>query len=215
MIKKNFCANLLFVASALCAGLMTMLPAQAALVTTTVNGTVSLADSSNPFGLEIGDTVTAVTTYDNAGISAVGDDSIEIDSNPSFSLTITLGSFTYTETDDDTFGSGFPLLQFLDGALMGIDFRHTEFSFGQFPNLHVGSFTPTNSTIHSNFFLDEHDQSNIFVNILLEGSWDFANALTVPVNTAVPEPGTWLLLSAGFIGLLGFNGFDKRRKHRV
>lgn len=216
MSKKNFRANLLFLALTLSAGLIIILPAQAALVTTTVNGTVNLADPSNPFGLGIGDTATAVTTYDNAGIPAVGDSSIEVDSSSAFSLTITLGSFTFTATDDNQFGNGFPLLQFLDDALIGIDFSRTDFALGPFPNLHVGSFTPPLSTIHSNFYLDEHNLSdNTFVKTLLEGSWDFANARTVPVATAVPEPSTWLLLSAGLIGLLGFNSLQKRRSQQI
>lgn len=179
--------------------------AYAVPVTTTVQGVVEIADASNPFGLSVGDVVTAVGTYDDGSIPAVGASNIEFDSDPSFSLTITLGNFTFEASDDDDFGAGFPRFQFSDGALTGIEFERDGFAFGGFTDLTLGEFAG-----QAEWFLEDNIGA---VEVLLEGVWDFGNAVTVPVDrvVAVSEPGSLLLFAAGFIGLCGYS----RRRHRL
>ncbi|GAB4568190.1 MAG: hypothetical protein Tsb0017_28510 [Geothermobacteraceae bacterium] len=181
--------------------------AQAILVTTTVSGSVDFADASNPFGLTTADSVTAVATYDDSGIPTAAPFTLAIDSDPGFALTITLGSFVFQETDDDLFGSGAPRLEFNNGALVGISFEIDGFPFGIFPDLIVGSFD--NDT---RWFLDEFVAGGAD-NTLLEGTWDFANAVTLPndVSVSLPEPATWLILASGLLGLVGMTRRASRR----
>lgn len=187
-------------------GLFSISPAAYAVpVTTTVQGIVEVADTNNPFGLSVGDIVTAVGSYDDSGVSAVGASSLAFDSEPSFSLTITLGNFTFEASDDDDFGSGFPRFQFSDGALTGIEFERDGFAFGGFTDLTLGEFA--GQTL---WFLEDNVGA---VEVLLEGTWDFDNAVTVPddVVVVVSEPGALLLFATGFMGLLGVSRRRCRR----
>lgn len=191
MIKKS----LYFCALVLGLGIFHPLTAQAIPVTTTVPGSVDVADASNPFGLTTSDMVSAVAVYDDGTIPGAGAFNLPIDSDPTFSLTITLGSFVFTETDDTSFGSGFPRLVFNNGSLVGINFKIDGFAFGAFADLIVGSFGPQESL----WFLDDFTSGDT----LLEGAWDFANAVTEPnATTDVPEPDTWPLFAGGLMGLL-------------
>ena len=181
--------------------------AEAVPVTTTITGSVDSADAGNPFDLAVGDMVTAVAVYDDGGIPAAGAFTLAIDSDPSFALTITLGSFIFQESDDDLFGSGAPRLEFNDGALVGIEFEIDGFPLGAFPDLIVGAFD--NNT---RWFLDEF-VSGAPDNALLDGTWDFANAVTVPdVVAAIPEPTTFLLFAGGLVGLAGMTGKARRKR---
>ena len=198
---------------AICIGVgfefLMVLPAQAVSVTTTVNGVMDIAQIGNPFGLSVGDSVTAEAVYDDAGIPDTGVVILNVDSNPRYSLTITFGSFTFEETDVDSFGLGFPKLQFLNGSLQGFDFSLRQLALGGFPFLQVGVFGSIileNITIYDQFFVNDISQEDVF----LEGTWDFSHAQTVP-SEAIPEPSTWLLFGTGFMGLLGYNRVPQRR----
>ena len=179
-------------------GLLTSGPALAVPVTTTISGSVDFADPSNPFNLAVGDPVTAVAVYDDSVVPAAGSFDLEFDSAPSFSLTVTLGDFSFVEADVDDFGSGFPILEFFNGDPVGLFFAIDGFAFGAFDDLRLeedGGGTA--------WFLDEVLPGPD--NILLEGSWDIANAVTVPndVTTDVPEPAAWLLFAGGLAALTG------------
>ena len=210
MSKSSLFRNVWSVGVSVSLGLLIVASAQAMSVTTTVNGMVTLADINNPFGLMAGDAVTAVAQYDDAGIPATGAFALDLDSNPAFSLIITLGSFVFEETDDDRFATGFPQLQFLNGDILGINFTRNQFAFGAFSFLGVessGAFTLENITFHDQFSLNDLANENV----LLEGPWDFPNAVTVPTNgNPIPEPGTWLLFGTGIIGLFGYKKLKKR-----
>lgn len=181
-------------------GLIPITPALAVPVTTTVSGSVDFA-AANPFGLTTSDSVSAVAVYDDSIVPGAGAFDLAIDSDPTFSLTITLGLFVFQETDDSFFGSGFPALNFSNGNLVGIDFGITSFAFGAFPDLEVGRIPPQNER----WFVDDFQNFPPAVT-LLEGTWDFANAVTVPVNTnvPVPEPASWPLLASALAGLFIF-----------
>ena len=191
-------------------GLTIAAPAQAVLVTTTIEGSVDLADASNPFGLTVGDTVTAVAIYDDTGIPALGTSDVLFNSGSGNSLTITFGSFEFEEEDDDAFLLTFPRLEFTNGAPSGLDFEIDGFSLPGFTDLTLGEFSS-----ETRWFLDDNVGP---VEVLLEGTWDFANAVTVPVDDpgpgpiAVSEPGSWMLLATGFAGLLGFARQRRRRE---
>ncbi len=190
-------------------GLMMAAPAQAVLVTTTVEGNVDFAVAGNPFGLAVGDTVTAVAVYDDAGIPAAGPFDVLFNSGSGNSLTITFGSFEFEEEDDDAFLGTFPRLEFTNAAPSGLDFEIDGFSLPGFADLTLGEFSS-----ETRWFLDDNVGSP---QVLLEGTWDFANAVTVPVNDPGPgpmvvsEPGSWMLLATGFLGLIGFARRQRRR----
>jgi len=173
--------------------------AHAVPVTTTIMGSVDVADASNPFGLTTADGVTAVAVYDDSLVPAAGSFNLLIDSDAAFSLTITFGSFTFAETDDDGFGSGFPQLRFLDGNLIGLEFEIDGFSLAGFADLTLSDFST-----QTRWALDDNLGP---VETLLEGTWDFDNAVTVPNDVVgeVPEPATWLLFAGGLIGLAGIS----------
>ena len=182
-------------------------PAHAVLVQTTVTGTVDVAEATNPFGLSVGDTATAVAVYDDALVDPADPAFVlAIDSDPAFSLTIDFNTFTFTENLDSDFGSGFPFLTFNLGDISGIDFEISEWVFGGFTALEFGSFAAG-----TRFFLDDLDPNAPTV-VLLEGTWDLENSVTVPFSSQVPEPHTVLLFSAGLIGL---RYAKKRRTNRT
>jgi len=197
-MKNFFLSALQNIALALILVLFFVGTTRAAPVSTTVQGTISSADASNPFGLNGGDTVTATATYDDSVIPNSGNFFLELDStsNPLLTLTITLGSYTYQEIDDADLGFGGPELLFTDGLLSSIGFFHDNFSFGGITGLESGLGTTANS-----FFVDNViNPLNPLTNIsLLEGTWEFTSAQTTPI----PAPGTWLLFIS-FIGLTRF-----------
>lgn len=176
----------------------TAAPANAVLVETTVTGIVELAEPTNPFGLSVGDFVTAVTVYDDALLTGVGVEMVEIDSDPLFSLTIEFGAFTFTEDLDSDFGTGKPELNFDGGELSGIDIEIDPLVFGGFLDLTLGSFDADRQ-----FFLDDNNPPPGGAVALLEGRWSFDSAVTVPVGGPPPvptsEPMTMLMLGAGLI----------------
>lgn len=161
-------------------------PAAAALVRTTVTGDVTLAEAGNPLGLGVGDAVTAVAVYDDALVDPTDPlDTLLILSDPRFSLTITLGSFTYTQALE-SFPPGFPDLLFVDGTLDGIRFSVNPLALGAFTNLRLTDFEGGRAA-----GLDQLDAGGSFVRPLVEARWSFDSAVTTPLPAAA-----WLLSGA-------------------
>ncbi len=197
-MKNFFLSALQNIALALILVLFFVGTTRAAPVSTTVQGTISSADASNPFGLNRGDTVIAIATYDDSVIPNSGDFYLELDStsNPLLTLTITLGSYIFQEIDDADLGFGGPELLFSGGLLSSIGFFHDNFSFGGITGLESGLGTTPNSFFVDNVINPSDPSTNIS---LLEGTWDFTSAQTTPI----PAPSTWLLI----ISLLGLTRF--------
>lgn len=135
----------------------------------------------------VGDTFTGQVTYDDQLLTGTGTELVD-----PFSGLVSL-SFAYVDADrsspatyteaDDAIGSGFPVLTFVDGELIGLDysveitsdvgfqFREEPFASGDF-----GFFTDNFATFEFN-----------------TGTVAFA---TTPPSTSVPEPAILLGLAA-------------------
>lgn len=177
-------------------------PVNAVLVSTDFSGTVTLDNAGdNPFGLANGDSISGSAIYDDAAIVGTSaNEFFDINAQAGWSFSITLGSFTFTDSDvtDPTFTAFF----FDMGTFDGIEFFVEPITIGTFRDLLIEDFDGGRS-----LFVEEF--SGLNPEVYLEADWDFANASTpVAVNVAVPEPTTLALLGIGLAGL----GFSKRRK---
>lgn len=158
---------------------------QATLVGTSLQGTVTLDNAgNNPFGLTTGDTVSASAIYDDVLVVGTSpDEQIFIDGLADWKFSITLGTFSFTQTDvtDPTFTSFYYDM----GRLDGISFFIDPITIGGFNDLVIEDFNGGTS-----LFVEHISGSPVY----LELDWDFVNA-TQPAP--VPLPGAvWLFLSA-------------------
>lgn len=158
--------------------------AQAAMVNFTLTGSVVYADAGNGFGLNFGDPVTVVGTFDDSVLSG-GTGSVDFSGVPGNSFSITAGSYSFTEADDIT-GGVYPSLSLNGGLFDDFNFLADIGSFGYFDS-QLGYF--------------DGDDDNYG---LISGTWvDFSmTPVVVPVPAAV-----WLLGS----GLLGLMGIARRK----
>jgi len=98
--------------------------AQAALVNFTLSGTVDGADVS-PYGLNIGDTITASGVFDNSALSS---SPYTVNFNSGNTLSITAGSLILNQTQDE---GGSPRFEFDSlGNLIGVNFYSASFDSG-------------------------------------------------------------------------------------
>lgn len=164
-----------------CLTLLVATGAKAALVNFEVFGTVDFVDESgNIYALSIGDSVSATGMFDDSGLAG-GSGTIDF-TDPGNSISLNIGSRTFTESDD----GGTPSLTLDTGAMTDLDFLASEQdAFGQ--------------SVLFSFFTTFQGTDN------LVGSWDGASFSMTPV----PVPAAvWLFGS----GLLGLAGIARRRR---
>ena len=152
--------------------------AQAALVNYTITGDVILGDRPsgwNAFGLTAGDTITATGIFDDSVLTS-GSGTILFDSASGNSMTLTVGSQTFTASDDDRFLSGSPSIT-LDGfGLLGFD------------------YLASTSEYFSSYLTGFDDGDSLY------GEWQTTVAIS-----PVPVPAALWLFGSGLIGLIGIS----------
>ena len=165
--------------------------AQAAMVKTSFTGEVTEDNNgTNPFGLFNGEEISGYAIYDDAEvIGTSADEDLFVDDYTGWDFSITLGTFTFTQSDvtDPTYTS----FWFNMGDLDGIEFFIDPIYVGIYLNLLIEDFDAGRR-----LFVEDADSGDP---VYLEAVWDFENATTAPV----PIPGTLLLLSAGLLGVVG------------
>jgi hypothetical protein len=162
--------------------------AQAAMVNFTLTGTVVFADAGNLFGLNGGDAVSVVGSFDDS-VLTLGTGTVLFDAfNTGNTFNVTTGDFSFTEMNDIDYAiGGRPFLNLISGSLDNFDFLANIGAFGFFDS-QVGFF--------------DGDDDNFGA---ISGTWDSFEMTVIPVPAAV-----WLL-GSGLLGLVGI----ARRKARA
>ncbi|BAU50047.1 hypothetical protein SVA_3511 [Sulfurifustis variabilis] len=97
--------------------------AWSATIAINITGSIDFIDTAYGGALTLSSPINGVFVAD--GVSGTGFEAIALDLPPS-GLTLNFGPYTFYETDDDLYGSGFPLAYFNDGAAVGLDFYRTD-----------------------------------------------------------------------------------------
>lgn len=177
--------------SALIAGLLLLLctgGAQAALVSFTLNGTVD-GSFGSPYGLNIGDTITASGLFDNTAIAPSPYTVYFDQSHSDNTLSITAGSLTLNQTQDDAYTlGGSPRFEFDSlGNLIGVNFNSLPFSSGAL-----------------SFYAEGINFDAV------TGVWNATSFSMTPV----PVPAAVWLLGSGLVGLVGVAHRRKRGQRK-
>ena len=162
--------------------------AQAALVNFTLSGTVD-GSFGNPYGLNLGDTITASGVFDNSAISSSPYTVYFDQSHSGNTLSITAGSLVLDQTQDDAYIlGGSPRFEFNSlGNLIGVNFNSLPFSSGAL-----------------SFYAEDINFDAV------TGVWD-ANSFSM-TPTPVPVPAAVWLLGSGLMSLVGV---ARRRRGRA
>ncbi len=193
-------------ASFLCLLLLSVGSAQAAMVNFSLTGQITIAETSNPFNLLVGDEVIATGVFDDSSNiydPTPGSGLSYIDFSTSYNnLQITIGSVSYTDSDDILSA---PVLYFLDNIdgssyLDGFTFRaeRPEDSF---------SSTGENDFLFNGGLLDINNY--IIDGTYIDGQWDAGSFVT---TAAVPVPAAAWLFGSGLAFLTGLIGKRKNKR---
>ena len=125
---------------------------------------------ANPFGLHVGDTITAKASFDDSLIKTYGTSLIDFD-RPDIEMFITVGNTIYSDADDF---SGGAWLYFYNGNFDGLSYSSNDREFDS-----------------SNFCCD-------FYGYDFDGQWTSMEVSAVPVPAAVWLFGSGLIGLVGF-----------------
>jgi len=159
--------------------LMGVNSAQAALVNYTITGDVIFGDEDfpNAFGLTAAETITATGVFDDSVLTS-GSGTVLFNSGSGNSMTLFVGSETFTASNDDRYTSGFPSITMTNFSLDDFDFLAVIGSNG----------APADFSSFFNGF-DDFDA--------LYGEW----RTTVEIS-AVPVPAALWLFGSGLMALV-------------
>lgn len=164
--------------------------AQATVVSFTLTGDITYADSGNGFGLTTTDFVTVSGTFeDDNNVLLGGVGTVYFDGSvPGNTFTINAGNYKYYNTDDDLYGFGTPNLVFNGDPIPFLDFWHSG------STVFFTSYNPDPPSGPAAFFDGDDGTAAIGT---MSGKW------TQFEMTAVPVPAAVWLLGSGLLGLVG------------
>lgn len=149
--------------------------AWSALVTMNIIGTIDSIDPAYSGALTLSSTVSGQVVYDDTLLTGTGAEEIALDSDPSFGMTFNLGPYSFDKTDDADFGTGFPVVNFMNGVATGLQLYVLDGEPGM-------DLFATGSTFSLYDYVDGQDD--------LLGSLSFVPAAVVPLPAA-----SWLFVS--------------------
>lgn len=152
--------------------------AHAALISYEITGDVVLGEDNsgpNAFGLNENDTITATGIFDDSVLDINGDGTISFGSGSGNTMTIIVGTETYTASDDIDFAGG----------------GDPNITLSSFTTLDDFDFLASDYSFNSNFTSFD-DFGNMF------GDWR-----TTITTQVVPVPAAVWLFGSGLIGLAG------------
>lgn len=168
------------------------IPALAVPVLFEIDGEVTAVDVQNPFGFAPGDTINVSATFDDGLISGSGSSAAELGQSGNASagaLNVEVGGITFIASHDVEYvGDIFPVLDFLDGVFLGLDFLVE----GGFNN------AAEDFSIQGLGF----DGAGGLFGLLTLDTLRISTLGRLNANTAVPEPGSLALVMLVVIATL-------------
>lgn len=167
--------------------------AQAATTTQYFRGTVTdvFDGGANPFGLSVNDTIYLKAVFDPAAVTSSpavpgSEDQLDLTDYTGWDFMITLGSYTFAQSDLSPLDQSYTNFWFHEGAFDGIEVEHTD-DIGVYSGVFISDFGAAQS------LSADWNVPPSAADYYIEADWDF---------TPVPVPGTLLLLGSGLLGVV-------------